>query len=166
MTKPTDIDKNATAASRRRFLRESGALSGGAFIAGGLAGSEARAGSANTANHAPNVPEWMKPALWDTYIFRHPGGRRSTAKTLAQFSDETDMGDLCCCHRGAAAASSAAASAHPIHGSRITIAASVHRQVQRAKHAVCIIVRAAPAVIDAIAPRPADMPLQQPQLAP
>jgi sulfane dehydrogenase subunit SoxC len=60
MTKPTDIDKNATAASRRRFLRESGALLGGAFIAGGLAGSEARAGSANTANHAPNVPEWMK----------------------------------------------------------------------------------------------------------
>ena len=41
MTKPTDIDKNVTAASRRRFLREGGALLGGAVIAGGLAGSEA-----------------------------------------------------------------------------------------------------------------------------
>src|ERR1700751_267672 len=60
MTRPTDIDRNVTAASRRRFLREGGALLGGAVIAGGLAGSEACAASENTANLPPNVPEWMK----------------------------------------------------------------------------------------------------------
>ena len=47
MTRPTDIDRNVTPASRRRFLREGGALLGGAVIAGGLAGSEARAANKN-----------------------------------------------------------------------------------------------------------------------
>ena len=60
MPKPTDIDRNVAVASRRRFLKEGGALLGGAVIAGGLAASEARAASENTANLPPNVPEWMK----------------------------------------------------------------------------------------------------------
>src|SRR3954465_9108239 len=60
MTKPTDIDRNVASASRRRFLREGSALLGGAVIAGGLAGGEARAAAENTGNLPPNVPEWMK----------------------------------------------------------------------------------------------------------
>src|SRR6201991_2850288 len=60
MTRPTDIDRNVTPASRRRFLREGGALLGGAVLAGGLAGSEARAANKDAANLPPNVPEWMK----------------------------------------------------------------------------------------------------------
>src|SRR5260370_14124726 len=60
MTKPTDIDKDIAATSRRRFLREGGALVGGAVIAGGLAGSEALGASESADNLPPNVPEWMK----------------------------------------------------------------------------------------------------------
>src|SRR3981189_3803125 len=60
MTKPTDLDRSVAAASRRRFLMEGSALLGGGVLAGGLAGSEARAASENTANLPPNVPEWMK----------------------------------------------------------------------------------------------------------
>ena len=60
MTKPTDIDKDIAATSRRGFLREAGALVGGAAIAGGLAASEAQAASASADNLPPNIPEWMK----------------------------------------------------------------------------------------------------------
>src|SRR5258707_1454033 len=60
MTKPTDIDKDIAATSRRRFLRDGGALVGGAVIAGGLAGSEALGATENADNLPPNVPEWMK----------------------------------------------------------------------------------------------------------
>src|ERR1700736_3848920 len=60
MTDPTEADKDLAAASRRRFLRESGALMGGAVVAGGLAGSEVLAETENAGNLPPNVPEWMK----------------------------------------------------------------------------------------------------------
>jgi sulfane dehydrogenase subunit SoxC len=59
MTERTDIENDVAIASRRRFLRES-ALVGGVVLAGGLAGSEALAATADTNNLPPNVPEWMK----------------------------------------------------------------------------------------------------------
>ena len=58
MTKPDDTD--CATPSRRRFLRQGGALLGGTVIAGGLAGSEAPAASESSGNLPPNVPEWMK----------------------------------------------------------------------------------------------------------
>jgi len=58
MTEPIKIDQAAT--SRRRFLREGGALLGGTVIASGLAGGEALAASESSDNLPPNVPEWMK----------------------------------------------------------------------------------------------------------
>jgi sulfane dehydrogenase subunit SoxC len=58
MTKPADADRDHEKTSRRRFLREGGALVGGAVLAGGLAGGEAAA--ADGGNLPPNVPEWMK----------------------------------------------------------------------------------------------------------
>jgi sulfane dehydrogenase subunit SoxC len=60
MAKPTDVDKDNTATSRRKFLRNGGALVGGAVIAGSLAGSEAQAANESPDNLPPNVPEWMK----------------------------------------------------------------------------------------------------------
>ena len=59
MTEPTELDNAAAVTSRRRFLRKSGALMGGAVL-GGLAGNEASAGTENGGNLPPNVPEWMK----------------------------------------------------------------------------------------------------------
>ena len=59
MTEPTDLDNDPVVTSRRRFLREGGALMGGAVL-GGLAGSEALAATANADNLPPNIPEWMK----------------------------------------------------------------------------------------------------------
>jgi sulfane dehydrogenase subunit SoxC len=60
MTEPTDLENDVGVASRRRFLREGGALVGGAVMAGALARGEALAATANTDNLPPNVPEWMK----------------------------------------------------------------------------------------------------------
>src|SRR5712672_3548284 len=60
MTEPIDTDKDIAETSRRRFLREGGALLGGTVIAGSLAGSEAPAASESSGNLPPNVPEWMK----------------------------------------------------------------------------------------------------------
>jgi len=60
MAKPTDVDKDKTATSRRRFLREGGVLVGGAVVAGSLAGSKALAENESRDNLPPNVPEWMK----------------------------------------------------------------------------------------------------------
>jgi sulfane dehydrogenase subunit SoxC len=61
MTEPTDVDNEPVVTSRRHFLRESGALMGGAVL-GGLASSEVLGAAAaeNAANLPPNVPEWMK----------------------------------------------------------------------------------------------------------
>ena len=42
MTEPTDVDNEPAVTSRRNFLRESGALMGGAVL-GGLAGNTALA---------------------------------------------------------------------------------------------------------------------------
>src|SRR3979409_1427825 len=56
MTEPTDVDNDPAVTSRRRFLRESSALMGGAVLAGGLAGSEAMAATADADNVPPNVP--------------------------------------------------------------------------------------------------------------
>src|SRR6201984_3146559 len=60
MTEPDDVEDDARATSRRRFLREGAALMGGAVLAGGLASSEAVAATVNANNLPPNVPEWMK----------------------------------------------------------------------------------------------------------
>src|SRR5258705_13973844 len=60
MSEPIDIDKDIAATSRRRFLRQGGALVGGAVITGGLGGSQALAATANADDLPPNVPEWMK----------------------------------------------------------------------------------------------------------
>ena len=104
MTKPTDIGRNVTSASRRRFLREGGALLGGAVIAGGLAGHEARAATENTANLPPNVPEWMKtpgdPMGSQPYGAPSPFEKdviKNISKTLPQYlsaSGRTPLQDL------------------------------------------------------------------------
>ena len=60
MTEPGDVEDDAGATLRRRFLREGSALMGGAVLAGGLAGREAVAATVNRNNLPPNVPEWMK----------------------------------------------------------------------------------------------------------
>src|SRR5258706_16142071 len=60
MTEPIDTDKDIAETSRRRFLRDGGALEGGAVIAGGLGGSQALAAAANACKPPPNVPEGMK----------------------------------------------------------------------------------------------------------
>ena len=60
MTEPTDLNRDIATTSRRRFLREGGALLGGAVIVRGLAGSEASGASEVANNLPPNVPEWMK----------------------------------------------------------------------------------------------------------
>ena len=59
MTEPTETGKRLVTTSRRRFLRDGGALVGGAVVAGGLAGSKASVAE-NAENLLPNVPQWMK----------------------------------------------------------------------------------------------------------
>ena len=56
MTALANIKDDISVRSRRRFLREGGALVGGAAV-GGLAGNAAFAAGENL---PPNVPEWMK----------------------------------------------------------------------------------------------------------
>ena len=60
MTEPTDIGEDLVVTSRRRFLREGGALVGGAVVAGGLTTSTASLAKESAGNLPPNVPEWMK----------------------------------------------------------------------------------------------------------
>jgi sulfane dehydrogenase subunit SoxC len=59
---PIDIDNDLVATSRRRFLRGSSALVGGAVLSGGLASSDVSAATAteSAGNLPPNIPEWMK----------------------------------------------------------------------------------------------------------
>src|SRR5260370_39201213 len=59
MTEPTDPDNRPAVPSRRRFLREGGALMGGAVLAGGLAGSAA-SGRTGTDNPPTPGPAGMK----------------------------------------------------------------------------------------------------------
>src|SRR5258708_33257157 len=65
MTEPTDPDNLPAVPSCRRFLREGGALMGGAVLAGGPAG---RDGSARTEydNPPPNGPEALEDPLCPT----------------------------------------------------------------------------------------------------
>jgi sulfane dehydrogenase subunit SoxC len=60
MTELTDLDDDHIVTSRRRFLREGGALMGGILLANGLAGSEVSAATPDAGNAPPNIPEWMK----------------------------------------------------------------------------------------------------------
>jgi sulfane dehydrogenase subunit SoxC len=59
MVEPTDLARDIALTSRRRFLRQGGALAGAAVVAG-LAGTEASAASQGAENLPPNVPECMK----------------------------------------------------------------------------------------------------------
>ena len=60
MTEQTELDDDVAIPSRRRFLRGSGALMGGAALAGAVAGRQALAETPVAENLPPNVPEWMK----------------------------------------------------------------------------------------------------------
>src|SRR2546430_17375198 len=60
MTEPTESGEDLTATSRRRFLREGGAVLGGAVVPGGLGGSKLSAATEDSENLPPNVPAWVK----------------------------------------------------------------------------------------------------------
>src|ERR1700682_6230491 len=92
MTEPIDVDHDPAVTSRRRFLREGGALMGGAVLAGGVAGRDALAATANADNLPPNVPEWMKtpgdPMGSQLYGTRSPfekGVIKNIPKDLSQY---------------------------------------------------------------------------------
>src|SRR6202521_4704220 len=101
MTKPDHTD--SAAPSRRRFLRQGGALLGGTVIAGGL-GSESSAASESSGNLPPNVPEWMKtagdPMGSQLYGMPSPFEKdviKNISKTLPQYlsaSGRTPLQDL------------------------------------------------------------------------
>jgi sulfane dehydrogenase subunit SoxC len=104
MTEPTDPDDDLAldpaVTSRRRFLRGSGALMGGAVLAGGLAGEAA----ADASNLPPNIPEWMKvpgdPMGSQPYGTPSPfekGLVKNISKNLKQYisaSGRAPLGDL------------------------------------------------------------------------
>jgi sulfane dehydrogenase subunit SoxC len=116
MTEPTDLDddpavnpvldsvldpgSDPAVTSRRRFLRGSGALMGGAVLAGGLAGNAA----ADADNLPPNIPEWMKtpgdPMGSQPYGTPSPfekGVVKNISKNLKQYisaSGRAPLGDL------------------------------------------------------------------------
>jgi sulfane dehydrogenase subunit SoxC len=104
MTEPTDLDDNPVseiaAPSRRRILREGGALIGGAVLAGGLAGEAA----ADASNLPPNAPEWMKTPgdpmgsqLYGTPSPFEKGVVKNISKNLKQYlsaSGRAPLGDL------------------------------------------------------------------------
>src|ERR1700737_1719648 len=104
MTEPTNIDKDIAATSRRRFLRDGGALVGGAVIAGGLTGSEALGASESADNLHPNVPEWTQPpgAPMGSQLYGTPspfekGVIKNIPKNLSQYlsaSGRTPLQDL------------------------------------------------------------------------
>jgi sulfane dehydrogenase subunit SoxC len=108
MTEPTDLDDDPAldtaldpaVTSRRRFLRGSGALMGGAVLAGGLADNA----TADTNNLPPNIPEWMKtpgdPMGSQPYGAPSPfekGVVKNISKNLKQYlsaSGRAPLGDL------------------------------------------------------------------------
>jgi sulfane dehydrogenase subunit SoxC len=116
MTEPTDLDddpavnpvldsvldpgSDPAVTSRRRFLRGSGALMGGAVLAGGLAGNAA----ADADNLPPNIPEWMKtpgdPMGSQPYGTPSPfekGVVKNISKNLKQYisaSGRAPLGDI------------------------------------------------------------------------
>jgi sulfane dehydrogenase subunit SoxC len=109
MAEPTDPDDNPAAdmaldhaaTSRRGFLREGGALIGGAVLAGGLKGE---ASAADAGNLPPNIPEWMKapgdPMGSQLYGSPSPfekGVVKNIPKNLKQYisaSGRSPLGDL------------------------------------------------------------------------
>ena len=109
MAEPTDPDDNPAldmasdhaATSRRGFLREGGALIGGAVLAGGLKGE---ASAADAGNLPPNIPEWMKapgdPMGSQLYGSPSPfekGVVKNISKDLKQYisaSGRSPLGDL------------------------------------------------------------------------
>src|SRR3984893_2392794 len=104
MTKPTDIDKDIAPTSRRRFLRDGGALLGGAVIAGGLAANDPLGASESADNLPPNVPEWMKTPgdpvgsqLYGAPSLFEKGVIKNIPKNLSQYlsaSGRTPLQDL------------------------------------------------------------------------
>jgi sulfane dehydrogenase subunit SoxC len=104
MTERTNSGKGDTVTSRRRFLRNGGALAGGAVVAGSLAGSEASAAAENAENLPPNVPQWMKtpgdPMGSQPYGLPSPFEKnviKSIPKNLSQYlsaSGRTPLEDL------------------------------------------------------------------------
>jgi len=103
MTESTDLDDDRAVTSRRRFLRESGALMGGAVVAG-LADGTAIAAEPGSENAPPNVPEWMKapgdPMGSQLYGTPSPFEKnvvKNISKNLPQYisaSGRTPIGDL------------------------------------------------------------------------
>jgi sulfane dehydrogenase subunit SoxC len=103
MTESADLDDDRTVTSRRRFLRESGALMGGAVVAG-LADGTALAAEPGSENVPPNVPEWMKapgdPMGSQLYGTPSPFEKnvvKNISKNLPQYisaSGRTPLGDL------------------------------------------------------------------------
>ncbi|MGZ5875714.1 MAG: sulfite dehydrogenase [Bradyrhizobium sp.] len=101
MTEQADPDRDRNLTSRRTFLREGGALMGGAALAEGLGGGAAFAA---TDNLPPNIPEWMKapgdPAGHEPYGNPSPfekGVVKNVLKNLRQnlsASARTPLGDL------------------------------------------------------------------------
>ncbi|MGB6396033.1 MAG: molybdopterin-dependent oxidoreductase, partial [Bradyrhizobium sp.] len=104
MNKPTEIDRRIVPTSRRRFLREGGALVVGAAVASGLGGSKASAATESAANLPPNVPEWMKTPgdLMGSQLYGTPspfekGVIKNIPKDLLQYlsaSGRTPLQDL------------------------------------------------------------------------
>ena len=105
MTIPMDAKDDLDAPSRRRFLRETGALMGGAVV-GRLASGEALAASdtVGAGNLPPDIPEWMKTPgeamgsqpYGTPSRFEH-GVVKNISKTLPQYlsaSGRTPLGDL------------------------------------------------------------------------
>ena len=103
MTESADLDDDRAVTSRRRFLRESGALMGGAVVAA-LADSSALAAEPGSENVPPNVPEWMKapgdPMGSQLYGTPSPFEKnvvKNISKNLPQYisaSGRTPLGDL------------------------------------------------------------------------
>ena len=103
MTESADLDDDRAVTSRRRFLHESGALMGGAVVAG-LADGTALAAEPGLENVPPNVPEWMKapgdPMGSQLYGTPSPFEKnvvKNISKNLPQYisaSGRTPLGDL------------------------------------------------------------------------
>src|ERR1700754_5271168 len=104
MTKLIANREYPAATSRRRFMREGGAVLGGAVVAGGLGGSTLASATENSDNLPPNVPEWMKapgdPMGSQPYGMPSPfekGVVKNIAKDLPQYlsaSGRTPLQDL------------------------------------------------------------------------
>jgi sulfane dehydrogenase subunit SoxC len=98
---PEGSSRESADASRRRFLRGSGALLGGAVLAGGLKGEAA---AQDAGNLPPNIPEWMKTPgdpmgsqLYGTPSSFEKGVVKNISKTLKQYisaSGRSPLGDL------------------------------------------------------------------------